>query len=109
MHGRLTKRLDRGAIIRYPRMRRTLPHEIIALVVFLHDKTVGKTMRDPSGKPCRKWHKCRHTHATHTSVVTSRLSESIQTSMGHSIVAYVSSLGVIWDMVRGEERLKTER
>ena len=65
MHGRLTKRLDRGAIIRYPRMRRTLPHEIIALVVFLHDKTVGKTVRDPSGKP-RRSGTSADTHTQHT-------------------------------------------
>ena len=34
--------------------------------------------------------------------MTSRLSESIQTSMGHSIVACGSSLGVFAMMARGE-------
>ena len=112
MQSRLTKRFNRRSIVCYPRMWRTLPHEIITLVVFLHE---------PRGKIQHGWHhssgirresraaaaQCRHGHrlATHTSVVTSRFSESIQTSIGHSIGVYGFVLGVlsmIWDIVRGE-------
>lgn len=98
----LTKGFDGRAIIRYPRMWRTLPHEIITLVVFLHErgrtKNGWQTERDPSRKPRHSCASSRrtHTHPTHTSVVTSRLSESIQTSMGHSIGVYGSSLGVLF-------------
>jgi hypothetical protein len=91
-------------------MRRTLPHEIIALVVFLHERGIQNGWQNSAqsvGKAAPQWHRCRHTHATHTSVVTSRLSESIHTSMGHSIVAYVSSLSV-FDVGYGTRRREAE-
>ena len=68
MHGRLTKRFDRGAIIRYPRMRRTLPHEIIALVVFLHGQQnrLAKQSANPSGTQRAAVAQVQDTRAQHT-------------------------------------------